>query len=80
MFCYCAEAINTNGARTSQRASAEYGVSSDGLATTVQPAAIAGADFLVSIAIGKFHCKQDTSRRIFTNVKHLLQHMTTYGT
>ena len=44
---------------TSQRASAEKGVSSDGFRTTVQPAAIAGAALRVIIALGKFHLKQE---------------------
>ena len=35
-------------------ASAEYGVNSDGLITTVQPAASAGATLRVIIALGKF--------------------------
>ncbi len=36
-------------------ASAHSGVSSDGLITTVQPAASAGATLRVIMAIGKFH-------------------------
>ena len=36
-------------------ASAENGVNSDGLITTVQPAASAGPTFRVIIALGKFH-------------------------
>ena len=40
---------------TSQRANAEYGVSSPGLITTVQPAARAAQAFLVIMALGKFH-------------------------
>src|SRR6056297_3027330 len=40
---------------SSASASAEYGVSPEGCATTVQPAAIAAAALRVSIAAGKFH-------------------------
>ncbi len=40
---------------SSASASAEYGVSADGCATTVQPAAMAAAALRVSIAQGKFH-------------------------
>lgn len=45
---------------TSHRASAEYGVSSAGLSTTVDPAAIAAQAFRVIIAFGKFHYKKKT--------------------
>lgn len=40
---------------TSARASADSGVSSAGLTTTVQPAARAAPTFLVIMALGKFH-------------------------
>ena len=40
---------------SSARARAENGVSCEGCATTVQPAASAAAAFRVSIAEGKFH-------------------------
>lgn len=40
---------------TSHNANAEYGVSSAGFNTTVQPAAKAAQAFLVIIALGKFH-------------------------
>lgn len=43
---------------TSARASADSGVSSAGLTTTVQPAARAAPAFLVIMALGKFHCGQ----------------------
>jgi len=59
---------NIERRHTSQRASAENGVSSEGFSTTVHPAAIAGAAFLVSIAIGKFHCKQHTNVQINTRI------------
>ena len=42
-------------APSTARARAENGVSSDGLSTTVQPAARAGATLRVIIAAGKFH-------------------------
>lgn len=42
---------------TSARASADSGVSSAGLTTTVQPAARAAPTFLVIMALGKFHCE-----------------------
>ncbi len=45
---------------TSARASADSGVSSAGLTTTVQPAARAAPTFLVIIALGKFHCRTQT--------------------
>ena len=48
------------GIPTWQSARAESGVSSEGLRTSVQPAATAGAAFLVNIATGKFHCKHTT--------------------
>ena len=44
---------------TWHRASAESGVSSAGLMTTVHPAAMAGAAFLHSIDAGKFHWRQN---------------------
>lgn len=44
------------GELTSARASADSGVSSAGLTTTVQPAARAAPTFLVIMALGKFHC------------------------
>src|SRR5688572_30536512 len=40
---------------STHNASAEYGVSSDGLITIVQPAASAGPTLRVIIAVGKFH-------------------------
>ena len=40
---------------SSASASAENGVSEEGCATTVQPAASAAAALRVSIAVGKFH-------------------------
>lgn len=46
---------------TSARASADSGVSSAGLITTVQPAARAAPTFLVIMALGKFHCEQHDS-------------------
>ena len=49
---------------TSHRAKAEYGVSSAGFSTTVQPAASAGASFLVIIAFGKFHWKKHKSNHL----------------
>ena len=46
-----------NCSLTFASAKAEKGVSSAGLSTTVQPAAIAAQAFLVIIALGLFHCK-----------------------
>jgi hypothetical protein len=47
---------------TSHNAKAEKGVSSAGFNTTVQPAARAGAHFLVIIALGKFHFEKGYNR------------------
>lgn len=44
---------------TSHKARADRGVSSAGLSTTVQPAAMAAPALRVIIALGKFHCKID---------------------
>ena len=46
---------NPTRSASTASASAENGVSSDGLSTMVQPAASAGATLRVIIAFGKFH-------------------------